>query len=93
MRGSEATLHYFVNLDAQVFGGGYFLGEFLQRVQILLIEAGEHFPFHETVEIGEVADHASLLIDRSADCDFDRVVVAVAVGIVAFAVGFLILLF
>ena len=91
MRVGEATLHYFVNLDAEIFRGGHFVGEFLQGVQILVVEAGEHFPFDEAVEIDQVADHAGLFVDRAADGDFDDVVVAVSVGIVAFAVGVLIL--
>ena len=49
--------------------------------------AGEHFPFDESVEIDEVADHAGGGIDRAADGDFEGVVVAVSVGVVAFAVG------
>ena len=83
MRVAEATLHYFVNLNAEIFRSRHFLGEFLQGVQIFVIEAGEHFPFDEAVEIGEVADHAGFLIDRAADGYFDDVVVAVSIGIVA----------
>ncbi len=83
----KATLQYFENLDAEIFRGGHSLGEFLQRIQILEVVAGEHFPFDEAVEIDEVADHAGALVDRAADRDFEGVVVAVSVRIVAFAIG------
>ena len=41
--------------------------------------------------IGEVADHAGCRVDRAADRYFDGVVVAMAVGVVALAVGRLVL--
>ncbi len=52
-----------------------------------MIVAGEHFPFDEAVEIDQIADHAGGWIDLSADRDFEGVVVAVSVRIVALAVG------
>ncbi len=87
MRVGEATVHYFVDLNAKIFGGRNFVREFLQRIQILIIVAGEHFPFDETIQVAEVADHAGFHVDLPADGDLDGVVVAVAVRIVAFAVG------
>ncbi len=90
MREMEAALHYFVNLNAEIFGGRDLLGEFRQHVQVLVAVAGEHFAFDEAIEIGEVADHASFLVDWAADCYFDGVVVAVAIAIITFAVGALI---
>jgi hypothetical protein len=87
MRQVEAALHYFVNLDAEIFRSGDFVGELRQHVQVLMIEAGEHFPSDKAVKIGEIADHPSSLVDRAADRDFDGVVVAVTVGIVALAVS------
>jgi hypothetical protein len=51
------------------------------------VEAGEHFPFNEAVEIDEVADHAGALVDRAADGDFESIVVAVSVGVIALAIG------
>jgi hypothetical protein len=91
MRVEEATLHYFVDLNTEIFRGGHFLGEFFHRIQILVIEAREHFPFDEAVEIGEVADHSGSLIDLAADGYFEDVVVSVTVGIVALSVDRLIL--
>src|SRR5579863_9363928 len=87
MRLLEAALQYFVDLDREVFRGGYEFGEFLQGIQVLQVIAGEHFPFNKTVEIDEVADHAGAGVDRAADGDFEGVVVAVAVRVVALAVG------
>jgi len=93
MRVMEAALHYFVNLDAEIFGGGDFLGELREHIQIFVAETGQHFPFDKTIQIAQVADHAGLFIDRAAHCHFDGVIVAVTEGIVAFAVGRLILFF
>jgi hypothetical protein len=87
MRFVEATLQYFEDLDSKIFRGGHGLGEFFQGIQILKVETKEHFPFDEAVEIDEVADHASSLIDLAAHRDFERVVVAMSVGVVALAVG------
>ncbi len=86
----EAALHYFVDADAEVFGGRDFFGEFRQRVQILMVVAGEHFPFDKAIEIDQIADHAGLFVDWAAYGDLERVVVSVAVGVVAFAVDGLI---
>ena len=87
MRMGEATVHYFVDLNTKIFGGRNFGREFLQGVQILVIVAGEHFPFDEAVQISEVADHAGFFVDMTADGYLDCVVVAVTMGVVAFAVG------
>jgi hypothetical protein len=87
MRFVEATLQYFENFDGEIFRGGHGLGEFFQGIQILKVETKEHFPFDEAVEIDEVADHASSLIDLAAYRDFECVVVAVSVGIIALSVG------
>src|SRR5208282_1817212 len=87
MRLLKATLQYFEDFDGEIFRGGHKLGEFLHRIQILQVIAGEHFPFDESIEIDQVADHAGSGIDRAADRDFEVVVVAVPVGVVAFSVG------
>jgi hypothetical protein len=92
MRVMEAALHYFVDLNAEIFGGGDFLGEFGEGIQIFVAEAGEHFPFDKAIQIDQVADHAGFFVDRAAHCYFNGVIVAVAEGIVAFAVGRLIFL-
>ncbi|MCU1304774.1 MAG: hypothetical protein JWQ87_5058 [Candidatus Sulfotelmatobacter sp.] len=91
MREVEAAVHYFVDLDTEVLGGGNLLGEFRQHVQVFVAVAGKDFPFDEAIEIGEIADHAGVLVDGAADRHFDSVVVAVSVGVVALAVGGLIL--
>ncbi len=51
------------------------------------IEALENFAFHEAIQIDEIADHAGLVVHLPAHRDFQRVVVAVSIRIVAFAVG------
>ena len=62
-------------------------GEFLQHIQILEMVAGEHLFFDEAVEIDEIEDHAGVLVNRAADGNFQRVVVAMSVRVVALAVG------
>src|SRR5579863_6549191 len=92
MRVWEATLHYFVNLNTEIFSSRNIACKLLQGIQMFVAKAGEHFPFDEAVEIDEVADHSSLRIHLSANGYLHDVVVTVSVGIVAFAVDFLILL-
>src|SRR5579863_3809138 len=87
MRFLEAAVQYFKDLDAEIFRGGHSLREFLQRIQILQIVARHYFLFDETVEIDQIADHASALIDLAADGDFESVIVAVSMRIVTFAIG------
>ena len=50
MRVVEAALHYFVDLDAEIFRGGHLFGEFFHRIQVLVAVAGEHFPFDEAID-------------------------------------------
>ena len=57
----------------------------VERVEIGVIEAGEQICLCEGIEVGEVADHAGCGIDLAAEGDLHGVVVAVAVGVVAFA--------
>src|SRR5215469_4476416 len=91
MRVVVAALQYFEDPDAEVFGGRDVFCELRQGVEILKVIVSQHFPFHKTVEIDEVADHAGLLIDRAADRDLEMIVVSVTVGVVAFAIGGLVL--
>ena len=41
----------------------------------------------EPIEINQITDHAGLVVDPTADGDFDRVVVPMSVGVIAFSVG------
>jgi len=59
---------------------GHFFGEFLQGVQIFMVEAGKHFPFDELSRSTRLQT-MRLLVDRAADGYFDDVVVAVSVGL------------
>jgi len=88
MREMEAALHYFVDLDAEIFRSRHIFDEFLQCIQIFQIVAAEHFPAHEAIEIDQVANHTCILIDWPADRDFEKIVMAMSVGIVAFAINF-----
>ena len=82
----EAALHYFVDRDAEVLSGGNGLRKLRNQVQILMIVALEYLAMHEAVEVDQIADHARLIIDGPTHRDFDHVVVAVSVGIVALAI-------
>ena len=83
----EAALQNIVDGGAQVFGCRHRLQEFRTRVQILQIEALQNLALHETIQIHQVADHPRALVHRPADRDFERVVVTVAIRVVAFAVS------
>src|SRR5579863_8366369 len=83
----ERPLQYFEDLDAQIFRSGHSFREFLQGIQILKVIAQEHFPLHALIEIDEIAYHSRALINWAADADFEPVIVAVSVRIIAFAIG------
>src|SRR5450755_16053 len=87
MRVVKATLQYFEDLHRKIFRGGHLLSEFLQGIQILQMIAGEHFPFDKTVEIDQIAEHASALVNLATHGDFECIVVAVSVRIVALAIS------
>ena len=83
---AEAALQNIVDDHAQVFRGRDSCRKIRQSIQVLMIEAFENFAVHKAVQISQIANHAGALIDRTANRDFERVVVAVPVGIVALAV-------
>jgi hypothetical protein len=82
----EASLHNFVDCDAQIFGSWNLLLELGKHIQILMVVAFDDLRVDEAIQINKIAHHAGLIIDSSADGDFDHVVVAVAVWIIALAV-------
>src|SRR2546430_8220961 len=57
------------------------------------METFQDFALNKGVEISEIADHAATFIHRAADRDLQRVVVAVAIRIIALSVRRLILRF
>ena len=71
----------------KVFGGGHKVAEDVECVQVHGIKAVEEICLRECIEFAEVANHASDRIDGAGDGDLDDVVMSVAVGIVALAVG------
>ena len=87
MRVGEAALQYFKDLNREIFGGRYKSGELLQCIQIRQVEAGKHFRCDESVEIDEITDHTSGVVDWAADRDLEGVVVAVSVRVIALAVS------
>jgi len=83
-----------VNLDAQILGGRYFIEKcgdiFIER---FVIEFLENLAFDESVQIGEIRDHAGGWVYVPRHADFDYIVVTVAMGIVAFPKNPVILFF
>ncbi len=75
-----------VNLDAQILGGRYFIEKhrdiFIER---FVIEFLENLTFDESVQVGEIRDHAGGWVYAPRHADFDYIVMTVAMGIVAFA--------
>jgi hypothetical protein len=69
----------------KVFRGRHDVVEFVERVEIHVIEAIEEICLRERIEGAEVANHACSFVDRARDGDFDNVIVAVPVGVIALA--------
>src|SRR5271165_2461131 len=82
----EAALHDFVDRNAEIFRGRNIFREFWQQIQILMIVPLQDSPAREAVQVRQVADHPRLLIYWPADRDFDNVVVAMPVWVIALAV-------
>ena len=93
MSGAEAAMQNVVNRGAQVFRGGNVSFELWPNIKILVVESLQHLAFDKLVEIYEVANHSGARVNRTADRDLKRVVVSVAVGVVALAVSNAIFLF
>jgi hypothetical protein len=83
----KAALQNIVDNNAQILRGWDSSREFRNRVQVLVIEAFQNFASHKSVQIHQIANHPGALIDRAADCDLKRVVVAVSVGVVALSIS------
>jgi hypothetical protein len=83
---AEAALQYFEDLHTQVFRRGDVPGELLQRIQVLQVVPGEQFPFDKTIEVDQVADHASAVVHLPADRYLQDIVVSVSMGIIALPV-------
>ena len=92
MRMGEGALQYFEDLNTQIFRRRNGYSEFLKIIQIFQIVARKHLFFNAFVEVNEIADHPRRLLNRAADGHFEGVVVPVSMGVVALAVGLLILL-
>jgi hypothetical protein len=91
MSEAELTLQNLKHAFAQNLSCGHKAVEIREHVEILVIEAVEDFGANTLVEIDDVADHSGVCDDGAADRDFDKIVVAVSVRIIAFAVGGLVL--
>ncbi len=79
------------DLAADIFGGRHDaaeLGDFF--VQIFLVEGLENFALDERVEVAQICDHPGRWINRAGDSHFQRVIVPVAVRIIALAIDALI---
>jgi hypothetical protein len=87
MSQAEASLHYFVDHHAQAFGSWDQIRELRQGVKVLYIKAFQDFTLDESIEIHQIAHHAGSFIYRAAYGCFKHVIVAVAMRIIAFAVG------
>ena len=72
--------------DRKIFGGGNLvakLGNFL--IQVPMVEVVDHFMVHEVFKLLEVHDEAGALVNLTSHSDFQRVIVAVPMRIVALA--------
>src|SRR5215467_913226 len=75
-----------INFNTQVFGGWHFLAKSWNViVQRFVIEFFQELLFDESVEVAKIGDHPRCRIDVSREADFNNIIVAVSVGIVAFS--------
>ena len=85
--GAGKLLEDAVCLYRKVFCRWNKIAEGVKCIQVHEIKAVEQICLCECIELAEVADHAGNGVDGTADGDLDDVVVSVAVGVVALAVG------
>ncbi len=88
MSGQWQPAQYLLNPDREIFRGWNDGAEILKLIQILMIEAVEHFAGDHRVQRGQIADHSGFRRDGAADRDLKKIIVAVSVGMVALAIGF-----
>ena len=82
------------NLDAKIFGCRHMFAKFRNLfIQVFTIERFDHCALDECIEVGQVCDHSRGRVHRTRHGDFDDVVVAVPIGIIALAVDTLIRFF
>ena len=87
MSAGEATLQNIVDHGAQVLRGGNSFGKLRKQIEVLAIKPFDDLRVHEAIQLDQVANHARTFIHRPADCDLQPVVMAVSVGIIAFAIS------
>jgi hypothetical protein len=87
MSEGETRLQDIENDDCEVFRSRNKILELCFLIQILVIEWLEDVLTNDTVDVNEVADHPGRTIDLAADGDFNGVIMAMAIRIVAFAIG------
>ena len=82
----ELALQNIIDDGTEIFRGGHGICEFRTRIKVLQIESGDDGTVYALVQIDEIADH-SVLVYLASDGDFENVVMPVAIGVVALAVG------
>ena len=85
--GTGKALEDAVHFYRKVFRGRDKSAEDVERIEVHEVKTVEQICLCECIELAEVADHAGDVVDGSGESDFDDVVMAVAVWVVAFAVG------
>src|SRR5438876_12124970 len=88
----EAALQNLVDFGAQVLGSRNHIAKLIQAIQVGDTETLQDGAIHKRVQSGKIADHSGTGIHLTANGYLQGVVVPVTVGVVAFAVNFLVLL-
>ena len=87
MRVGEAALHYFVDLDAEVFGGGDFASEGIYFfVKIAPSKRRQNLLFGETIQRCQVDRAPCNGVHRAAHQQLYFIVMAVTMRIIALAI-------
>src|SRR5215471_12444598 len=92
LRVAKPFLHQVVESHAHIFRGGHRRLELRQRIQVLVVQAFQYVVLHKGVQVGQIADHPCLSIHRTSHGNLQRIVVAMAVRIIALAVHSLVFL-
>src|SRR6266853_5983530 len=86
LRGFKFRLEALPDSDGEVFGRGDFPGELVYFfVEEAMVKSVEHFPAHNVLQLLEVDDETRFRINCAFYGHLQSVVMAVAVGVIAFA--------
>jgi hypothetical protein len=88
MRSPEGLFQNVIDRDTENLRGRHLAAKLVEGVEIGVIEAIKNLTPDTVVDVDEIANHSGLRIDLSAYGHFHKIIMAMTVRIVAFAVHF-----